>query len=166
MVLLFLFAFFLFLPIRLIFSAILDINEKSLYSKITLFRFFLLFKRTLFLKGLAITDKKGNKKKLLKKGKINIKKAFSIKELQVLFACNLRDDLFYFDTIFNIFVIFYDLFDEKYRFYAKNNPKLKIIAIDGIIYTSIAKIIITVIFSYGVWLWKKVKTKLKKLLTD
>lgn len=166
MVLLFLFAFFLFLPIRLIFSAILDINEKSLYSKITLFRFFLLFKRTLFLKGLAITDKKGNKKKLLKKGKINIKKAFSIKELQVLFACNLHDDLFYFDTIFNIFVIFYDLFDEKYRFYAKNNPKLKIIAIDGIIYTSIAKIIITVIFSYGVWLWKKVKTKLKKLLTD
>lgn len=165
MVLLFLFVF-LFFPIRLIFSIILDINEKSLYSKLTLFRFLPILKRKLFLKGLSITDQNGKKKKLLKNGKINIKKAFYIKELQILYVGNLHDDIFYFDTIFNVFLYFYNLFDEKYRFYAKNNSKLKIIAIDGIIYTSIAKIIITVIFSYGVWLWKKVKTKLKKLLTD
>jgi len=166
MTLLFLFAFFLFLPARLMFSIILDINEKSLYSKIALFRFLPILKRKLFLKGLSIIDKNGKKKKFFKKSKINIKNAFYIKELQVLFVGNLYEDLFYFDTIFNILVYFYNLFDEKYRFYAKNNPKLKIIAIDGIIYTSIAKIIITVIFSYGVWLWKTVKTKLKKLLTD
>lgn len=166
MVLFFLFAFLLFFPIKFVFCVVLNINHKSLCSKLKLFNVMPIFKRKLFLKGLSIVDKNNKKKKLFNKSKINIKKAFYIKEIQVLYLCNLHNDLFYFDTIFNIFVWFYNTFDENYRFYTKNHPKFKIIATDGIIYTSIAKIIITVIFSCGVWLWKTVKTKLKKLLTD
>ncbi len=166
MVLFFLFAFLSVLPLKFTFSAVLDVKQKSLYSKLVLFNFIPIFKRKLLLKGLSVVDQKGKKKKILKNGKINIKKAFYIKEIHVLYLCNLHNDLFYFDTIFNIFVWFYNAFDENYRFYIKNHPKLKIIATDGIIYTSIAKIIITVIFNCGVWLWKIVKTKLKKLLTD
>ena len=166
MVLFFLFAFLSVLPLKFIFSSVLDIKQKSLSSKLVLFNVIPVFKRKLFLKGIRVTDQNGKKKKILKNSKINIKKAFYIKEIHVLYLCNLHNDLFYFDTIFNMFVWFYNTFDENYRFYIKNHTKLKIIATDGIIYTSIAKIIITVIFSCGVWLWKTVKTKLKKLLTD
>ena len=166
MVLFFLFAFLLFFPLKFVFSAILDIKLKRLSLKLALFNFIPVFRQKLFLNGFSIVDKNGKKKRLLKNKKINVKKAFYIKKVQVLYICNMHNDLFYFDTIFNIFAWFYNVFDENYRFYIKNHSKLKIIATDGIIYTSIAKIIITVIFSYGVWLWKTVKIKLKKLLTD
>ena len=163
MALFFLLLIFIFLPLKLTFCSIFDLNSKTLSTKVKFYNLILIFNKQYKLKKLKLVDKNGKQVKVLKSGKkINVKSAFQLKKVYVVFICNLYADKYYFDTIFNIFDGLYNFFDENYRFYLKNHPKLKIIATEGIIYTSIAKIIITIVFYFGVSLWKVVKTKLKK----
>ena len=112
---------------------------------------------------MSFVDQNGKKIDFFKKDKkLDIKSAFKLKKIYFIYISNLFKDGYYFETISNIFDYFFNINDENYRFYLKNDQKLKIIASEGIIYTSIAKIIFTIVFSFGVYLWKMVKTKLKK----
>ena len=153
----------LFLPLNFTFCSVFDIKNKTLSAKNKLFNLILIFNKKYHFEKLAFVDQKGKKVNFFKKDKkIDIKTAFKLKKIYLIYICNLFDDKYYFDTIFNIFDYFFNINDENFRFYLKNNSKLKIIACEGIIYTSIAKIIFTTVFSLGVNLWKVVKTKLKK----
>ena len=162
MALFFLLFFILFVPLKFVFSVSFDLKQKILYLKIRFFNFFAVYNKSFALKKL-LADKKGILKKLSSKNKIvKIKKLFKIKKLYFICVCNATCDKYIFDAISVVNEYFFNFYNENYRIYIRFDNKYKIIATEGIIYTSIAKIISNIIFSFGVWLCKTIKTKLKK----
>ena len=162
MALFFLLLFILFFPLKFVFCVSFDLKQKILCAKSRFFNFVTVYNKSFALKKL-LADKKGIIKKLSSKNKtINIKKLFKIKKLYFICVCNTTCDRYIFHAISFVNEYFFDLYDEKYRIYIRFDNKYKIIATEGIIYTSIAKIISNIIFSFGVWLCKTIKTKLKK----
>ena len=152
----------IFFPQKFWFCITFCFDKKTMLSKIKFFNIFLIFHRQLKLKGVQLVDKNNNEAKLFSQPKIfNLKKALKLTALSILIIGSFQRSYgCYIFNPLNIFTV--DILGKKTAVYLQNDPKYKIIDIKGIFYTSIANIIIRIIFDLGVFLWMQLKIKLKK----
>ena len=121
----------------------------------------------LYMDGAKIIDDKTKKPLELnfKQKKVNIKKAFKLKILSVMFVFDYKQNLC-FSSAWNSLVSAYrQIYKEKFFVYFQNASEQKLIAAEGIFCASIAEIIFRIITSFGEYIWKQLKTKLKKSST-
>ena len=162
-----LFILILFFPLKFYFGLTLDFAKKHLYFQLKLFDFIKIVSKHLYIDGVKIIDGKTKKPLELdfKQKKVNIKKAFKLKILSVMFIFDYKQDACFLSA-WNSFISTYrQIYKDKFYAYFQNAFEQKLIAAEGIFCASIADIIFRIITSFGVYLWKQLKTKLKKSST-
>lgn len=163
---LFVVAVILFFPLRFVFGFTLNLTEKYADLKIKLYNAITVADKRFCREGLGIIDVKTNKPLKIKADKkTDIKKAFKIKRVCVMFVFDFADSCYFLTAWNDVISCFQNKYRQRLSVYFENVPKHKIIAAEGIIYTSVANIIFRLILSFGEYLWKQLKTKLKKSST-
>jgi len=157
---------FLFIPLKFVFEVSADFENKSGGSKIRFFNIFMIYKKTLIIKQFSLCDKKGKKVEIFSKNKkFDLRRALYLSKLYFIFVYN-SDSCFFEHVIKGLDYIVEEFTKNKIKIFAKKVPNHKIIACEGIFYTTFANIIIRIVFNLGEYLWTQLKIKLKRLLMD
>ncbi len=159
--------FLLFCPLKFYFGLSVDFAKKHLSLQVKLFDFVKIISKYFYIDGVKIIDGK-NKKPLkisFKDKKIDIKKALKLKTACVMFIFDYRQTACFLSAINSVVTICRQIYKDKFYVYFQNAYNQKLVAAEGIFCSSIADIIFRIITSFGVYLWKQLKIKLKKSST-
>lgn len=157
----------LILPLNFYFGLTLDFAKKHLSIQVKLFDFIKIISKYFYIDGIKIIDGKTNKplKFNFKQNKVDIKKAFKLKSACAMFIFDYRQNSHFLSAFNSVITTYRQIYKDKFYFYFQNAYRQKIVALEGILCASIADIILRIITSFGVYLWKQLKIKLKKSST-